>query len=96
MVGMTKYSQPSVPEGGSRGSQTLSKTMSISPSQKLGMACPMTERKRAVRSIQLLGRMAAITPSGMEKTRAKTMAEKPRIKVAGRRAAMIWLTGTRK
>ncbi len=64
--------------------------------QKLGSAWPNTEIVRASRSIQELGRSAAMTPSGMAMTRAKPRAQTPRVIVTGNRAPIIEETGSLK
>lgn len=68
--------------------QQIPVDLALGPNQKLGIAWPTTATVRARRSIRLLGRIAAITPSGMDRTSAKVMAQAPRNMVTGRRSKM--------
>ena len=60
---------------GNTRSDTDKKTISINANQKLGSACPITDRKSAIRSITLFGRIAAATPSGTDNTIANVIAD---------------------
>ena len=88
-----KFFQELDPDTGSQRSQTDRTTIMIRPNQKEGMAWPTTETVKALRSHQVLGLMAASTPSGMESSRAKTKAHPPRVMVVPMRSPMICLTG---
>ena len=56
----------------------------------------ITEMVRATRSIQVLGRMEANTPMGMETMSAKRRAEIPRVMVTPIRSRIIFRTGSLK
>jgi hypothetical protein len=74
---------------GSQRNITPKKMIMIRPNQKDGMACPSTERDRAIRSIQVLGRMAARTPRGMARMTANIKEQTPRVMVTPMRSRII-------
>jgi len=78
---------------GSQRSITPKMMIMIRPNQKDGMACPSTERVRAMRSIQVLGRMAARIPRGMARMMANIRAQTPRVMVTPMRSRIISVTG---
>src|SRR3546814_7853834 len=65
IVGMTKLTHWSDPDGGNSGKVTLRTMMSRRPSQKVGIDCPATARNRAKRATQLVRRTEATIPSGI-------------------------------
>jgi hypothetical protein len=95
MAGMTKFCQLSEPVMGSSRKYTPSHRISVSANQKAGMAWPTTAMVSASRSMRLLGRTAASTPSGIESASAKSMAAAPRIMVVGSLAKITSATGWR-
>ena len=76
--------------------QTPKTTMAMSPSQKLGIACPDTAITSARRSIQPFGLSAAATPNGTAITSATTKETNPNVSVTPTRLPMISVTGTLK
>ena len=73
--------------------QTPKTTIAISPSQKLGIACPDTAMISAMRSIQPLGRSAAAMPSGTATASATRNEMNPSVSVTPTRLPMISVTG---
>ena len=67
--------------------------MRVSANQKLGIACPTTASVSAARSTRLFGRIAASTPSGTERVKAKVRARNPSHIVVGNRSKMTLATG---
>ena len=84
------------PDGGRMRSLMLNRTIRIRPNQKLGMACPVTERNKATRSMMLLGRTAAATPNGTAVKSANEIPHKPSNIVTDRRSATNCDTGNLK
>ncbi len=70
MVGRMKLEKWSEPEIGSQRNVTPKTMMRMRPNQKLGTAWPKTASPKEARSIQLLGFVAASTPSGIAMTSA--------------------------
>ena len=64
--------------------------------KKLGSACPITDRKSAIRSIKLFGRIAAATQSGTDNTIANVIADTPKVIVVESRSAINALTSVLK
>src|SRR4029450_3283848 len=62
-AGSTKCFQVVSPDTGNIGKVTAKSTISTRPSQKLGSACAATAADSANRSIAVLGRSAAATPT---------------------------------
>ncbi len=85
---MMKFCHEAVPVMGSSRQVMPSQKIRMSANQKLGSAWPTTARVRARRSIMVLGRIAASTPSGIDSTRAKPSAQAPSSMVVGRRSKM--------
>ena len=81
---------------GNKRNVTDKKTISINANQKLGSACPITDRKSAIRSIRLFGRIAAATPSGTDNTIANVIADTPKVIVVESRSAINALTSVLK
>ena len=93
---MTKCSQVSEPDVGNNLRETDRNMINISANQKLGSACPITDRKRAIRSIKLFGLIAAATPSGTDSKIANVMAQTPKVIVVGKRSPIRALTSVLK
>ncbi len=81
-----KFSQLAVPVIGNNRQFIENHRIMVRANQKLGMACPMTATVSAKRSIMELGRIAANTPSGIERIKAKARAQAPNSIVVGRRS----------
>ncbi len=92
MDGMMKFFQLPVPVMGKRRHVMENHKIIVSANQKLGIAWPITAMVSATRSTRLLGRMAATTPSGMERMRANPKAQAPSNMVVGKRSNMTLAT----
>jgi len=90
---MTKCRQVSLPDMGSHLKCTPKKMIKIRPNQNEGIAWPMTEIDSAILSIQVLGRMAANMPKGMDRIMANDRAQMPKVMVTPMRSLIICATG---
>ena len=93
---MMKCAQVSLPEIGSQRSVSPKNRISSSANQNGGIAWPITATVRVRRSIQLLGRIAAATPSGIDSASAKLSAMAPSDRVVPIRSHTMAATGVRK
>ena len=78
--------KPSAPPVGNQSSRTAKKKISIRPSQKLGVACPITASVRATQSSGEARLSAATMPSGIPRASAKTSPATPSLKVLNARS----------
>ena len=88
-TGSTKLFGPSMPMAGSQRSSTAKSSASITPSQKLGVACAIEEKIRAIRSNQPFGRSAAAMPMANESTVVITMLTAPSANVFGTASSTV-------
>ena len=90
--GSTRCETEPQPHGGNQPSWSEKTKANKGPNTKDGTQMPMSAKPMGNRSIQVLGRDAAITPIGIPTKMAMSKESDPRITETGMRAPMIWFT----